>query len=140
MRRAQGPAHVLVAEDEPHIGRLIAMKLETGPFRVTRADDGEAALAALAAHDDFALLILDLMMPKVSGFDVLAQARADARWRSLPCIILTAIGQDAEYRRAMELGATEFVTKPFSPKRLFARAIELTGMATPGPVLGGRSA
>ena len=140
MRRAQVPAHVLVAEDEPHIGRLIAMKLETGPFRVTRADDGEAALAALAAHDDFALLILDLMMPKVSGFDVLAQARADARWRSLPCIILTAIGQDAEYRRAMELGATEFVTKPFSPKRLFARAIELTGMATPGPMLGGRSA
>ena len=124
--------HVLVAEDEPHIGRLIAMKLETGPFRVTRADDGEAALAALAAHDDFALLILDLMMPKVSGLEVLERARADARWSGLPCIILTAIGRDAEHRRAMELGATEFLTKPFSPKRLFARAAELTGCATAG--------
>ena len=125
MRRA----HVLVAEDEPHIGRLIAMKLETGPFRVTRADDGEAALAALRAHDDFSLLILDLMMPRVSGLDVLAWARADTRWSALPCIILTAVGHDAEYRRAMELGATEFLTKPFSPKRLFARAAELAGVA-----------
>ena len=121
-------AHVLVAEDEPHIGRLITMKLETGPFRVTHADDGEAALAALQSHDDFALLILDLMMPRVSGLDVLAWARADARWRTLPCSILTAVGHDAEYRRAMELGATEFLTKPFSPKRLFARAAELAGV------------
>ena len=131
---------MLVAEDEPHIGRLIAMKLETGPFRVTRADDGEAALAALVAHDDFALLILDLMMPKVSGLDVLARARADPRWRTLPCIILTAIGRDAEYRRAMELGATEFLTKPFSPKRLFARAAELTGMTTTSLTPGGTPA
>ncbi|MBI2796425.1 MAG: response regulator [Gemmatimonadetes bacterium] len=131
MRRA----HVLVAEDEPHIGRLIAMKLESGPFRVTRADDGAAALAALAAHDDFELLILDLMMPHVSGLDVLASARAGERWRTLPCIVLTAIGHDAEHRRAMELGATEFLTKPFSPKRLFARAADLTGQsvaAAPG--------
>lgn len=126
MRRA----HVLVAEDEPHIGRLIAMKLETGPFRVTRADDGEAALVALRTHDDFALLILDLMMPRVSGLDVLAWARTEARWRTLPCMILTAVGHESEYRRAMELGATEFLTKPFSPKRLFARAAELAGVTT----------
>jgi len=120
--------HVLVADDEPHIGRIIKMKLEQGPFRVTLAYDGREALAVLAREHDIDLVLLDLMMPEKSGLDVLAAIRADARTRDLPCIILTAAGQEQQHRRAMELGASEFLTKPFSPKKLYARTAELAGV------------
>jgi two-component system alkaline phosphatase synthesis response regulator PhoP len=121
--------HVLVADDEPHIGRIIKMKLEQGPFRVTLAYDGKEAIQVLEKQADVGLVLLDLMMPHLSGLDVLARIRGDARWALLPCIILTAAGQEAQHRRAMELGATEFLTKPFSPKKLYARAAELAGLA-----------
>jgi two-component system alkaline phosphatase synthesis response regulator PhoP len=122
------PSHVLVADDEPHIGRIIKMKLEQGPFRVTLAYDGREALEILEREPDIALVMLDLMMPHLSGLDVLARMRADERWRDLPCIILTAAGQEQQHRNAMDLGATDFLTKPFSPKRLYARAAELAGL------------
>jgi two-component system, OmpR family, alkaline phosphatase synthesis response regulator PhoP len=124
------PRHVLVADDEPHIGRIIKMKLEQGPFRVTLAYDGQEALDCLAQSPDVSLVLLDLMMPHLSGLDVLAAIRADDRWRDLPCVILTAAGQEQQHTRAMELGATDFMTKPFSPKRLYARAAELVGIDT----------
>jgi DNA-binding response OmpR family regulator len=76
------------------------------------------------------------MMPHLSGLDVLAAMRGDDRWRDVPCIILTAAGQEQQHTRAMELGATDFLTKPFSPKKLYARAAELVGLghddAAPG--------
>jgi len=121
--------HVLVADDEPHIGRIIKMKLEQGPFRVTLAYDGREALEVLAREPDIALVLLDLMMPFLTGLDVLATMRGDERWKELPCIILTAAGQEQQYQRAVELGASEFLTKPFSPKKLYQRAVELTGLA-----------
>ena len=120
--------HVLVADDEPHIGRIIQMKLEAGPFRVTLAYDGRQALDILGRDDTIDLVLLDLMMPYVSGLDVLAQLRADPRHRDLPCIILTAAGQEQQYRQAMALGATDFMTKPFSPKKLYHRAAQLAGV------------
>jgi DNA-binding response OmpR family regulator len=120
--------HVLVADDEPHIGRIIKMKLEQGPFRVSLAHDGREALDLLECEGDVALVLLDLMMPNVSGLDVLAQLRANPRFREVPCIILTAAGQEQQYREAMALGATDFMTKPFSPKKLYARSLELAGM------------
>jgi DNA-binding response OmpR family regulator len=120
--------HVLVADDEPHIGRIIKMKLEQGPFRVTLAYDGKEALQLLE-KEPVDLVLLDLMMPHLSGLDVLKKIRSDPRWAQLPCIILTAAGQEAQHRLAMELGATEFLTKPFSPKKLYARAAELVGLA-----------
>ena len=126
------PCHVLVADDEPHIGRIVKTKLEQGPFRVTLVFDGTEALDALAAHDDIRLVLLDLMMPHLSGLEVLARMRADARWSSLPCVILTAAGQDQRYDEAMRLGASDFITKPFSPKRLYARVVELTGVEDGG--------
>ena len=108
------PRHVLVADDEPHIGRIIKMKLEQGPFRVTLAYDGSEAIEVLQGDDPVDLVLLDLMMPQRSGLDVLRFMRGDARLRDVPCIILTAAGQEEQHRRAMELGATEFITKPFS--------------------------
>ena len=121
--------HVLVADDEPHIGRIIKMKLEQGPFRVTLVYDGQEALEALEREPDIGLVLLDVMMPRLTGLDVLAKMRADDRFKDIPCIVLTAAGQEAQQRRALSLGASEFLTKPFSPKKLFARAAELAGVA-----------
>lgn len=133
MIAAADRAHILVADDEPHIGRIIQMKLEQGPFRVTLAFDGAQALEALERDRDVRLVLLDLMMPNVSGLDVLARIRSSPRWRDLPCVILTAAGQDAQRERAMSLGATDFMTKPFSPKRLLQRTAELTGVSIEPP-------
>jgi len=118
---------VLVADDEPHIGRIIQTKLELGPFRVSLVYDGAEALKALEQYPDVSLVLLDLMMPHKTGLEVLAAMRADARWVSLPCIILTAAGQDERYDEAMKLGASAFITKPFSSKRLYSQVMELTG-------------
>ncbi len=125
--------HVLVADDEPHIGRIIKMKLEQGPFRVTLVYDGAEAIEALRREDAVDVVLLDLMMPHRSGLDVLREMRRDERLRDVPCIILTAAGQEHQHRRAMELGATEFMTKPFSPKKLYLRAAELAGIAEAEP-------
>ena len=126
--------HALVADDEPHIGRIIKMKLEQGPFRVTLAFDGREALEVLKRETDVGLVILDLMMPYLSGLDVLAEMKKDDRLKLIPTIVLTAAGQEQQHRAAMDLGASEFLTKPFSPKRLYARAAELAGVAVePSP-------
>lgn len=116
---------ILVADDEPHIGRIIKTKLEQGPFDVDIVYDGAEALEALEREPPVGLIILDLMMPRVTGLEVLDRVRADTRWRTLPCLILTAAGQDHQEVDARRRGADEFMTKPFSPKRLLARVTEL---------------
>ena len=76
--------HILVADDEPHIGRIIQTKLEQGPFRVTLVYDGAEALRALDEYHDMALLLLDLRMAKLTRLEVLANMRADPRRTTLP--------------------------------------------------------
>ena len=122
-----GVCHILVADDEPHIGRIIKMKLEQGPFRVSLAYDGQEALDFVNSDEKVDLVLLDLMMPKLSGLDVLKRIREQERFNSLPCIILTAGGDAKHERDALALGATEFLTKPFSPKKLYALVARLTG-------------
>ncbi|MDQ3309368.1 MAG: response regulator, partial [Gemmatimonadota bacterium] len=112
---------VLVADDEPHIGRIIQMKLEAGPYHVTLVPDGRAALDRLQSDEPIEVVLLDIMMPHLSGLQVLEEARKLPHRRDTPIIILTAKGQDADRVRAMGLGATDFFTKPFSPKKLLAR-------------------
>ena len=129
MADAEQTRHVLVADDEPHIGRIIKMKLEQGPFRATLVFDGREALETLRREHDVRLVLLDLMMPFASGLDVLAWMRAEERYRDVPCVILTAAGQEQQHERAMQLGASDFMTKPFSPKKLYARAAELAGVS-----------
>ncbi|MDQ6738196.1 MAG: response regulator [Gemmatimonadota bacterium] len=104
------------------------MKLEAGPFDVTLAFDGREASDALSAKDArFDLVLLDLMMPEMTGLDVLRQLRRDLG-RDTPAIILTAAGQDEQERAAIDTGANAFVTKPFSPKKLYALVVRLTGV------------
>jgi DNA-binding response OmpR family regulator len=119
---------ILVADDEPHIGRIIKMKLEGGPFDVTLAYDGREATDALDGPEgDFDLVVLDLMMPEKSGLDVLQTLRKELH-SEVPAIILTAAGQEEQERAALDSGANAFVTKPFSPKKLYALVARLTGV------------
>ncbi|HEX2093936.1 MAG TPA: response regulator [Longimicrobiaceae bacterium] len=117
--------NVLVADDEPHIGRIIQMKLEQGPYRVTLVPDGRAALERLRGDEPIDVVLLDIMMPYASGLDVLQEIRSLPHRRDVPVIILTAKGQESDRAQAMSLGATDFFTKPFSPKKLLARVDEL---------------
>ncbi|MFM2140747.1 MAG: hypothetical protein RLZZ25_1012 [Gemmatimonadota bacterium] len=123
--------HVLVADDEPHIGRIIKTKLEQGPFTVTLAYDGVEAVETLERDTSVGVVILDLMMPRLGGIAVLDRMRGDARWATLPCLVLTAAGQDHQELEARRHGADDFMTKPFSPKRLLARVAALAGVTDP---------
>jgi DNA-binding response OmpR family regulator len=116
---------ILVADDEPYIGRIIQMKLESGPYRVELVHDGRAALERLESDDEYHLVLLDIMMPHTNGLDVLRQVRSLPHRTRTPVIMLTAKGQDEDRERAAEYGATDFLTKPFSPKKLLARIDEL---------------
>lgn len=122
---------MLVIDDEPYIGRMIAMQFGRGPFRVSTAADGPAALAFLRANPDVALVLVDVHLPGgVSGLDVMADARADPALARVPFVVLTASGQKAQVDRARALGAAAFVTKPFSPSRLYRQVCALVGEHT----------
>lgn len=122
--------HILVADDEAHIGRIIKIKMEQGPFNVILAFDGQEAVDVLDSEPVLDLVVLDLMMPRLSGLDVLDRIRSSEKWKELPCIILTAAGQEEYEREARNSGATDFITKPFSPKKLYSLIAKLTGVAT----------
>jgi two-component system, OmpR family, alkaline phosphatase synthesis response regulator PhoP len=121
--------HILVADDEAHIGRIIKIKMEQGPFRVTLAFDGQEAIDFLEQEDRIDAAVLDLMMPRLSGLDVLERIRSNEKLKDLPCIVLTAAGQEEYEREARKSGATAFLTKPFSPKKLYTLIAQLTGVA-----------
>jgi DNA-binding response OmpR family regulator len=119
------PRTVLVVDDEPYIGRIIQLKLESGPYRVELVQDGKSALDRLHSEDPVHLILLDIMMPLISGLDVLAELRQIPHRRSTPVIMLTAKGHETDREQAAVLGATDFLTKPFSPKKLLARIDEI---------------
>jgi DNA-binding response OmpR family regulator len=123
---ADGPRrHILVADDEPHIGRIIQLKLERAPYEVSLVEDGRAALDRLTGDEPIDLVLLDIMMPLLSGLDVLSELKRLPHRENTPVIILTAKGQDADRERAIALGAVDFLTKPFSPNKLLARINEI---------------
>ena len=117
--------HILVADDEPHIRRILQTLLETASFDVDTQPDGTAAIEALEGTTHYDLILLDIMMPGASGLEVLSQLRELDHRRSTPVVILTAKGQDADREKAFSLGANDFLTKPFSPKKLLARINEI---------------
>lgn len=121
--------HILVADDEPHIRRILTTFLEGSGFTVAEAYDGARAMELLEGPTHFDLALLDIMMPEHTGLEVLALARQLPHREGLPIVILTAKGQDADREAAFRLGADDFLTKPFSPKKLLARIHELLGIA-----------
>lgn len=116
---------ILVADDEPHIGRIIQLKLEQAPYEVSLVHDGRVAMDRIEGTEQIDLILLDIMMPHLTGLEVLREVRRLPHRKETPVIILTAKGQDADRERALELGATDFLTKPFSPNKLLLRIDEL---------------
>jgi len=117
---------ILVVDDEPHIRRILTAVLSIEGFQVKLARDGSDGLRVWAGGT-FDLVILDLVMPGASGLEVLAKIRSDPESGSTPVIILTAKGQDTDRQAALAGGADDFLTKPFSPKKLVARIREILG-------------
>jgi two-component system, OmpR family, alkaline phosphatase synthesis response regulator PhoP len=130
MQGSEPVRHILVADDEAHIGRIIKLKMEQGPFRVTLAFDGQEAVDIAEESEHLDAAILDVMMPRMSGLDVLTRLRANDRMKDVPVVILTAAGEEEYEREARKNGATAFLTKPFSPKKLYALIAQITGVAT----------
>ena len=113
-------ARILVVEDEAEIAALVAYQLTREGYRVETARTGSAALDAL--HRDLPdLLVLDRMLPGVSGDDVLKSVRADPATRGVPILVLTAKREQGERIEGLELGADDYLTKPFSPRELVLR-------------------
>ncbi len=120
---------VLVADDEPHVRRILVTLLEARALDVETASDGLAALELLERDREYDLVVLDLLMPGANGLEVLERLRRMEHRRGTPVVILTAKGQDTDREKAFSLGADEFVTKPFSPKKLLALIDTLLGAA-----------
>lgn len=121
-----GRIKILIVEDEPHIVESLSYILRRAEFDVAVAANGIEALERLR-HTAFSAVILDVMMPGMSGFDVLREIRADRVLSGLPVIVLTAKGQSRDRQTASEAGATEFITKPFSNADIIVCIRQVTG-------------
>ncbi len=112
---------VLVVEDNPDILELVAYNLESQGFEVVRTATGENALAQIKAKK-IDLVVLDLMLPGINGLDVCRKIKQSEATRHIPVILLTAKSEDVDIISGLEIGADDYITKPFSPKVLIARA------------------
>ena len=111
---------VLIVEDDPSLSTLLRYNIEKEGFRVSEAHDGEEALLQVDETQPD-LVVLDWMLPKVSGIEVCRRLRARVETKNLPVIMLTARGEDADRVRGLDTGADDYLTKPFSMTELLAR-------------------
>ena len=109
---------ILVVDDESRMRKLVRDFLVKQNFEVIEAEDGEDALNQFYAQKDIALIILDVMMPKINGWDVCREIRETSK---IPIIMLTAKGEESEELQGFDIGADEYISKPFSPRILVAR-------------------
>jgi two-component system, OmpR family, phosphate regulon response regulator PhoB len=129
------PAKVLVVEDERDIAALIAYHLTKEGYRVRTAEGGNEALEAVTAERPD-LLLLDLMLPGFSGYEVLTEMRRRPELAEVPIVILTARRDEADRIKGLELGADDYMTKPFSPRELVLRVGAVLRRARALPVAG----
>ena len=117
---------VLVCDDEPYILEAVAYVARKEGYTVLTAEDGEAALRVARAEKP-GLVLLDLNMPIKSGYQVCEEIKSDPELKGTHVIMLTAKGQDSDRARGVAAGADEYITKPFSPRKLRARLLEILG-------------
>ena len=120
---------ILVVDDEPHIIELTSLYLQNAGYHVETAADGAEALEKIVSIQP-ALIVLDLMLPKVDGWDVCRRTRAES---DVPIIMLTARDDDIDKIVGLELGADDYLTKPFNPRELVARIRAVLRRRTPPP-------
>ena len=120
MQAAPSTERILVVDDEPEIVALVTYHLAKVGYRVATAATGQEALD-LARRERPSLIVLDLMLPGISGFDVLEQLRSDESTRDIAVLMLTARREEPDRIRGLSLGADDYLTKPFSPAELVLR-------------------
>jgi two-component system alkaline phosphatase synthesis response regulator PhoP/two-component system response regulator VicR len=108
---------ILVVDDERHIVRLVQVNLEKAGYEVVTASDGVEALEKVPAENPD-MIVLDVMMPRMNGFDVLKKLQADPATQEIPVIMLTAKAQDADIFKGWSSGVSSYLTKPFNPMEL----------------------
>jgi two-component system phosphate regulon response regulator PhoB len=123
--------HVLVVEDEEPLAQLLKYNLEKEGYRVSVANDGEEALVA-ADENKPDLVVLDWMLPKASGIEVCRRLRARQETRNTPIVMLTARGEESDRVRGLDIGADDYITKPFSMGELLARLRAVMRRIRPG--------
>ncbi len=111
---------ILVVDDEPDIAELVTYNLKKEGFSVSSASDGNEALERIR-KERFDFIILDLMLPGMPGLDICRILRSDPKTKNLPIIMLTAKGEEVDKILGLEVGADDYLTKPFSPRELLAR-------------------
>jgi DNA-binding response OmpR family regulator len=117
---------ILVADDEEDLRELVSYRLTRSGYQVIGAGDGQEALE-LAAECTPDVMVLDVMMPKLDGYELTRRVRAEASLRSIPVILLTARSQEADIDRGYEVGADDYLEKPFNPDELVARVRAVLG-------------
>ncbi len=117
---------IVLAEDEPQIARLIEFKLKKEGYEVTWTENGEEALKAIKA-DKPDLILLDVMMPVMDGYEVLRRLKENESLRSIPVVMLTARAQEKDVVKGIDMGAEDYITKPFHPAELLARVKRILG-------------
>ena len=125
------PTRILIVEDDPDIAELVARYLDKAGFITDRAVSGREALKMIAAKPP-ELLVLDLMLPHVDGLEICRVVRADEATAAIPIIMLTARAEESERIVGLELGADDYLAKPFSPNELVARVRALLRRAHRG--------
>ena len=125
MTQAQAwKATILVADDEQDIRELVAYRLSRSGYRIVEARDGEEALQ-LAADQALDMAVLDVMMPRLNGFDLTQRLRHTPATERLPILLMSASVQDADISRGFAAGADGYLTKPFTPDQLLTRVREV---------------
>ena len=117
---------ILIADDEPNIVVSLEFLMKQKGYAVKVVTDGEAALQAVGEFGPD-LILLDVMMPRMSGYDVCQRVRENPAWAGIRIIMLSAKGRDVEVNKGMAVGADAYVTKPFSTKELIAQVAQLLG-------------
>jgi DNA-binding response OmpR family regulator len=112
---------VLVVEDDVHIAQVLTFMLERQGYRVDYAEDGRAAVQYIVSNPVPDLILLDVMLPYVDGFEVIGLIRAREGWEQVPVLMLTAKSSEQDTVRALDAGANDFIIKPFQPMELLAR-------------------
>ena len=120
---------ILVVDDEIYIVHILDFSLGMEGYEVLTALDGEQALEkARAEHPD--LIVLDIMMPKLDGYETCKMLKAEAGTRDIPVILLSAKGRNVDQKVGFEVGADDYITKPFSPRKLVERINALLGQSS----------
>jgi len=121
---------ILIADDEPNIVLSLEFLLQEAGYRTEVARDGQEALEALARHVPD-MILLDVMMPRMSGFDVCQRIRENPAWQAIRVVMLSAKGREVEIHKGLALGADAYVTKPFAIKDLMAEVARQLGEPPP---------